>query len=394
MAGITGLGTTYTLPNYTGELINLTPAETPLLNIAGRTPGQVTNWEFEWQTKDLRANAQNVALEGADAPTAVARVRANVSNVVEIHQSAVSVSYTKQAATGRISGIETAGIAQPILDERGEQVRNELVSMGRDIEWTFLHGKYNKPTDNQTARKTRGLLSALSTNVVNKGATVLTAATSATDTITSNAHGLSDTDKVIFTNLGTLAANVVEPNRVYYVVNSATNTFKVAATSGGTAITLGTATGIAVTEPWTTDLTYDHLGEFAQGIWDNGGLRDGSRAFVVNSRQKRAVSAAVAGAYAKAQPVAGTVGGVAVSVVETDFGPFSIVLHDLMPIDSIAAVTLDELQAVFLEIPGKGHLFVEPLAKTGASDKDQLYGEVGLKYGAEQHHGVLRGLKV
>ena len=393
MAGITGLGTTYTLPNYTGELINLTPAETPLLNIAGRIPGQVTNWEFEWQTKDLRANAQNVALEGADAPTAVARVRANVSNVVEIHQSAVSISYTKQAATGRVSGVTTSG-AQPVLDEMGEQVRDELTSMARDVEWTFLHGKYNKPTTNATQRKTRGLLSAVTTNVVNKGATVLTAATSATDTITSNGHGLSDTDKVIFTDLGTLAANVVEPNRVYYVVSSATNTFKVAATSGGTAITLGTATGIAVTEPWSTDLTYDHLGEFAQGIWDNGGLRDGSRAFLVNSRQKRYVTAAVAGAFAKAQPVAGTVGGVAVSVVETDFGPFSIVLHDLVPVDSVVAVTLDELQAVFLEIPGKGHMFVEPLARTGAADKSQLYGEVGLKYGAEQHHGVLRGLKV
>ena len=38
--------------------------------------------------------------------------------------------------------------------------------------------------------------------------------------------------------------------------------------------------------------------------------------------------------------------------------------------------------------------FEEPLAKTGASDKSQLYGEVGLKYGNEKAHAVQTGLKV
>lgn len=390
MAGITGLGTTYGLPNYTGELINLTPSQTPILNIAGRNPGQVPDWELEWQTKDRRANAQNVALEGADAPTAVARVRANVTNVTEIHQSAVQISYTKLAATGRMSGVAQQGTANPVTNEVAEQVTDELASMGRDVEFSFLHGRYNKPTDNTTARKTRGLIPAITTNVVNKG-TLLTGVTSATDTLTKSSHGLSDGDRVVFTDMGTLADGVVNPQQAYYVVSAAT-TFKVSATSGGSAITLGTATGIKITKVWSTALTYDHLGEFIQGVYDNGGMRGGENGLLVNSRQKRAVTKAIAGAFGQADPVMGTIGGVTVETVITDFGPLSVILHDLVPVDSIVAASLNELRAVFTEIPGKGHMFAEPLAKTGASEKVQLYGEVGLKYGAEQHHGVLRGL--
>ena len=43
-----------------------------------------------------------------------------------------------------------------------------------------------------------------------------------------------------------------------------------------------------------------------------------------------------------------------------------------------------ECKPVYLEVPGKGHFFAEPLAKTGASDEVQLYGEVGLAYGNER----------
>jgi hypothetical protein len=83
MSGITALGTTYNLPNYTGVLFGLTPAETPFLSaIGGLTGGgQATSTEFEWQTFDLANAGQNVALEGADAPSYEGRVRANVTNV-------------------------------------------------------------------------------------------------------------------------------------------------------------------------------------------------------------------------------------------------------------------------------------------------------------------------
>ena len=51
MAGISGQGTTFNLPNYVGELYALTPADTPFLSaIGGLTGGGMTTaTEVEWQ---------------------------------------------------------------------------------------------------------------------------------------------------------------------------------------------------------------------------------------------------------------------------------------------------------------------------------------------------------
>ena len=49
MSGITAVGTTFNEPNYHGELIALTPTETPLLSAAGGVGGfgQVTDTFLE-----------------------------------------------------------------------------------------------------------------------------------------------------------------------------------------------------------------------------------------------------------------------------------------------------------------------------------------------------------
>jgi hypothetical protein len=162
MAGITAMGTTYNLPNYTGLLYGLTPADTPFFSAIGglNGGGQVTSTEIEWEYYDLRAAAQNVQLEGAAAPTAQVRVRGNVTNVTQIHQEKVSVSYSKQAATGLKSGSNN-GAPNPIANELDWQVEQMLKQMVRDAEFSFINGVYNKPTDNTTKRQTRGLIPAI-----------------------------------------------------------------------------------------------------------------------------------------------------------------------------------------------------------------------------------------
>jgi hypothetical protein len=67
-------------------------------------------------------------------------------------------------------------------------------------------------------------------------------------------------------------------------------------------------------------------------------------------------------------------------------------LSPFVPQDAVLAVALSECKPIYLEVPGKGHFFAEPLAKTGASDEVQLYGEVGLAYGNERDHGLITGL--
>jgi hypothetical protein len=63
------------------------------------------------------------------------------------------------------------------------------------------------------------------------------------DLVTANAHGLRNGQKVIFTDVTTTTG--ITENTDYYVVNAAANTFQVAATVGGAALTLTTdGTGV------------------------------------------------------------------------------------------------------------------------------------------------------
>jgi hypothetical protein len=392
MAGsITGLGTTYNLPNYTGVLYKLSPTATPLFSaISGMNQGggQTTSTEFEWETYDLRQPGQNVALEGANAPTAQNRVRGNVTNICQIHHETVGVSYSKLAAYGQKSGINNDQ-QNPIVNELDWQVQTMLTQMVRDINFSFWNGHYNKPSDNTQARKTKGLIDAIQTTKLEAtGSTLLTGATSATDTITV-ANTLANGDKVVFSNNG--GAAIVE-GKIYYVVSAAAGSFKIAATSGGAAITVGTGSNIVVRKTSGTALTKAQVDALAQSVWDNGGIDNELTAVLaVNSQQKVAISTAYGSQF---QENSRTLGGTNIDTIITDFGTLGVLRDRAVPQDAIVCVTLEQLMPVWLETPGKGHLFAEELAKTGASDNTQLYGEVGLKFGAESAHGILRGLNL
>ena len=397
MAGTTGIGTTFSLPNYHGELLAITPAETPFLTAIGGLSGgkQATSTAFEWQVSDRRSPSQPSVLEGAAAPTAQERVRANVSNVVQIFHESVAVSYTKLAATGQYATPSSApyrsldGVPNPVTSELDWQTQEAMATIASDVNFTLLNGHIDVPTSNAAARRTAGLISVCTTNKTVEGAE-LTGASTATDTITVT-HALNVNDKVVFTDVGA-ATNVVE-GRVYYVTSKSTTvSFKVSETLGGTAITLGTAT-VSLVALRTGDLTDVEINEFIQGVYDNGGMRGGNPTLLVNSAQKIAISKAYGDAYAKANPVtANRVGGVVVDTVLTDFGALSVMLDPHVPKDAIVAASMGQIAPVFLNIPGKGVFFEEPLAKVGASEQVQLYGEIGLEYGNERAHGVLRGL--
>src|SRR3990172_6626017 len=138
---ISGVATTFDLQNFVGEVFAVTPTDTPFLSaIGGLTGGmQARAKDFEWQGYDLRAAGQNVALEGADAPTGTERKRFSFDNVVEGHQEAVEVSDTKQAATGQLSGLNIVG-DNPVTDEIGFQTAAKLAEIARDIEFSFIQG--------------------------------------------------------------------------------------------------------------------------------------------------------------------------------------------------------------------------------------------------------------
>ncbi|WP_210149839.1 SU10 major capsid protein [Paeniglutamicibacter terrestris] len=316
MAGITGQGTTYNLPNYVGELFAATPEDTPLLSsIGGLTGGEsVGATFFEWQGYDLRAGEDSrQRLEGANAPAGEERVRYNASNVLEIHQEAVEISYTKQAATGQraTAGQPEVTVGGTVLpaDELAWQLAQQFKQKAFDIEKTFITGTYSKPTTNATPRKTRGLLEAITTNV-------------------------------------------------------------------------GVTSAIGV-------LSEDDVMNLFQDAWENGGIQEGeTRTVMVNAALKRQLTKIFikdAGYKEDTRDV----GGVSLQTFETDFGRANIMLSRYIPADTLIVASLEDLRPAFLEIPGKGHFFAEPLAKTGAADKVQIYGEIGLNYGNEKKHGKL-----
>lgn len=310
MPGIVGMGTTFNLPNFVGEIYNISPEDTPFLTaIGGLTGGrQAITTEWEWQYYDLRDASDRTRVEGADAPVAEERVRANASNVVEIHQEAVEISYSRLAARGALS---TSGAGtNPITDEEAWQLEQSQKQIARDIEWSFMNGTYQKPSDNTIPRKTRGILAAIATNI---------------------------------------------------------------------------------TDAQNAELSESMFLDAVQDAYDAGGFQESeTRTIVVNSTLKRAISWVFMRSKGILTPMPqGTIAGARVDRLETDFGTFNIMMTRMMPANTILIASLEELAPVHLLVPGKGFLFVEPLAKTGAAERSQIYGEVGLEYGNERHHAKI-----
>lgn len=312
---VSGLGTTYNLPNYHGALFEVSPTATPFLSMIGGINGAKTirSKEWEWETIGVRsAAANNSQLEGAAAPTASEQAKGNVTNITEIHQSQITVSYSKLAATGQYAGVNVgAQWDDVVLDEVGLQTQQELKAIGLDLEKSFLSGAYQKPTDNSTTRQTRGIITAITTNAVSGSSGALTTA-------------------------------MIESSLLKGMYDS----------------------GSPLNEQTTVIMCDSESGGYLNKL------------YMTNSTLS--------------QPTMDrNLGGMALKTITTIFGTFGVVMNRSMPGKTLLVADLSVCFPVFTEVPGKGVLFTEPLAKTGASESYQIYGEIGLEYGPELYHGKL-----
>ena len=78
--------------------------------------------------------------------------------------------------------------------------------------------------------------------------------------------------------------------------------------------------------------------------------------------------------------------------IETDFAMLGVVWAPQMVTSTLLIADLAFCSPVFLPVPEKGVLFYEELARTGASEKGQIYGQMGLDYGPEEYHGKITSL--
>lgn len=305
------VATTFDLPNFVGELFSLTPKATPTLSAMGGLRGGrgVRSKVFTWQDYSMAARAQPNILEAA-VPVSSQRARAEKSNVVQIFQYGIDISYTKlaavdQAGTPLLPSSPVFGGNQPVQNEMAWQTQLKVEQAAMDANFTAINGVFQNPTDNTTARRSRGILPWITTNVVAAGAVAL------------------------------------------------------------------------------TDAMIDTL---VRNSWNSGApMRD--PVLIMDMFQKQSIS----GIYGYA-PDSRTAGGVNIQTIETDAMPLGIILDRDVPDDTIILADMSVLRTVFLTIPGKGHFFTEPMAKTKASEEVQLYGELGFELGPETWHGKITGL--
>lgn len=316
MSNVTGIGTTWNLPNYAGELFTADPTQTPLLSMIGGLTGGKQTDNFEFPTAVLfdypEATQPSISESAsATAPAASAIARSQESNVVQIHQEVIDLTYAKLSNGGRMSGINTAGQVANPADEKAWQIQQKLIKIARDVEYSFINGTFQKATSATVANKTRGMLEL--------------AATASTVDASSSA------------------------------------------------------------------LTVDMIKALMLQMADNGAYFNNMILFA-GAKQKQAITSLYEKQLGYNQGAARNVGGMNVTEIETDFCKLGIVWDRFMPDDSILIADVAHIAPVFQAVPGKGVLFEEELAKVGASDRIQIYGQIGLAHGPAFLHGSITGL--
>lgn len=179
MANTNATGTIWNCPNYTGELFLIGANQTPFLNMIGGLQGgnvtMVGGFQFPLaQPWALESASQPEVTETSSltAPTPWTYVRGQDVNTVQIFHRAVTISYAKQSVGAQISADGTTGLVdssfrQPVQNEKDFQIAANLRQISVNADYTFLNGTYQQATDAATAAKTRGIITACSTNTVN-----------------------------------------------------------------------------------------------------------------------------------------------------------------------------------------------------------------------------------
>lgn len=308
------LATSFTTLNYSGALFNRGNTKTPLSSIIG---GRVkTTNSVEFVTGQEYTGGGNGSQPGISetasltAPEASVATRSQKTNVTQIFQEAVGVSYGKMSNMGTLSGVNIANQQANPISELDFQTAIKLQKVARDIEYTFINGAYAKATTDAEINKTRGLIPAITSNVKVMGGKAL---------------GLW---------------NVADLMKTMYAGNSPIQ-------------------GLA--------------------LWC-----DATTLFQLNAD---AVSNGLT-----IVPAAREVNGIKLSSVMTPLGEVFIYLGECLPGGTALMLNLAAISPVYQPVPGKGNFFLEQLAKTGAGEKYQLFGQIGLDHGPEWFHGKFTGL--
>lgn len=156
-------------PNYSGMLFNKGNTKTPFSTMIGAHRKTTNHTEFvtgqEYETAE-GSQPEISEAESLTAPDASVVKREQKTNVTQIFQESVGISYGKMSNMGTLSGINVAGQQANPISEEDFQVAAKMAKIGQDIEYTFLNGVYQKSTGDNVPNKSRGLLTAIESNIV------------------------------------------------------------------------------------------------------------------------------------------------------------------------------------------------------------------------------------
>lgn len=306
--------TSFGVLNYSGMLFNKGNTRTPLSSIIGSRAKTTNHVEFvtgqEYTAGGDGSQPEISETASLTAPDATVTTREQKTNVTQIFQETVGVSYAKQSNMGTLNGLNVANQQENPMNELDFQIAAKMQKVNRDIEYTFINGVYNKATSDATANRMRGLIPAITSNVMAMGKKPL---------------GLWD---------------IAEMVKKIYGANAPTD-------------------GLCV---WC----------------------DATTLFQINADAVQNGLTVV--------PAARNINGIALSSVVTPIGVVYLHLGECLPAGTALLLNLSVIAPVYQPVPGKGNFFLEPLAKVGAGEKYQLFGQIGLDHGPEWYHGKFTGI--
>ena len=156
--------------NYSGMLFNKGNTKTPFSTLIGSRMRNTNHVEFTTGLEYQTAGGTQPAISETDsltAPDSDYITRAQKTNVTQIFQESVYISYAKQSNMGTLSGVNIGGQLANPADELDFQIAAKMAKIARDIEATLIAGAYAKAADDATANKSRGMLTNITVNVLN-----------------------------------------------------------------------------------------------------------------------------------------------------------------------------------------------------------------------------------
>jgi hypothetical protein len=305
---------TDTLLGYSGLLYDKKNEQTPLLNAMVGRDKIIQSNEFvlsqDYETEDgtIPAISEQASLT---APTATFVTRTQNTNVTQIFHEKLSISYAKMSNANQLAGLNLANAEANPQNELDFQIAAKMTKIAKQIENSFINGVYARATTSAVAAQTRGLLDAITVNVV-------------------------------------------------------------------------APTGTPALDIWLVN-------EVMEKIVANGGMIDGL-ALVVGGVQLNQLNGSAVENGLTIAPATRNENGINVRKLVVPMGEISIILDNYVPAGKALVANVDKLSAVHQPVPGKGNFFYEVLAKNGASEEGQIYGQLGLDYTNELLHGKITGL--